>query len=78
MKPKPLSSLNHLTVPVAMSFLHGSVLANAEAAKATTAGAEHSVVERDALDLNSFSVQHRDVGARPVAAATAVSGTYRR
>jgi hypothetical protein len=25
MKPKPLSSLNHLTVPVAMLFLHGVV-----------------------------------------------------
>lgn len=33
MKPNPLSALNHLTVPVAM------LVADAEEAKATTAGA---------------------------------------
>jgi hypothetical protein len=27
MNPKPLSSLNHLTVPVAMSYLHGATCA---------------------------------------------------
>src|SRR4051812_18361476 len=63
MKPKPLSSLNHLTVPVAMSFLHGSVPANAEAAKATTAGAEHCVAGRGAPDLNTSTVLHRGAGA---------------
>src|SRR4051794_22533225 len=33
MKPKPLSSLNHLTVPVAMFFLHGQSAANAAVPK---------------------------------------------
>src|SRR5918997_168423 len=33
MKPKPLSSENHLTVPVAMLFLHGLCAAYAEAAE---------------------------------------------
>jgi hypothetical protein len=35
MKPKPLSSLNHLTVPVAMLFLHG-VVCTAYAGEAVT------------------------------------------
>jgi hypothetical protein len=30
MNPKPLSSLNHFTVPVAMLYLHGVCAANAE------------------------------------------------
>jgi hypothetical protein len=37
MNPKPLSSLNHFTVPVAMFFLHGVGAANAEDAKQPTA-----------------------------------------
>src|SRR3954451_22013065 len=39
MKPKPFSSLNHLTVPVAMYFLHGVRAAHAEMLLGTTAGA---------------------------------------
>jgi hypothetical protein len=41
MKPKPLSSLNHLTVPVAMSYLHGVCAANADDAMATNCGRVH-------------------------------------
>src|SRR4051812_31411795 len=54
-KPKPLSSLNHFTVPLAMIFLHGlcALRTRRKLQTATTAGAEHSVVERDAPDLNT-------------------------
>src|SRR3954452_13638016 len=41
MKPKPLSSLNHLTVPVAMAILLRRELRTRDACTATTAGAEH-------------------------------------
>src|SRR3954454_12967557 len=41
MKPKPLSSLNHLTVPVAMCYLHGQSAANAAGAESNNGGRLH-------------------------------------
>src|SRR3954466_1861885 len=43
MKPKPFSSLNHLTVPVAMFFLHGVFRA------ASAVGAQGNLVRAPAL-----------------------------
>src|SRR5919206_107510 len=58
MNPKPLSSLNHLTVPVAMCSLPGAyVLRNAGGAKATTTNAGTELPGR------SPGTMHTSVGA---------------
>src|SRR3954452_2815524 len=78
MKPKPLSSLNHLTVPVAMMVLHGvcALRTPRKLLRQTTAGAEHCVVERGAPNLRSraYSKDRRPPSRRAPAAITSVLG----
>src|SRR4051794_25466880 len=70
MNPKPFSSLNHFTVPVAQGFLpRGRVLRNAGGAKATTTDAGTTSPNRlpGTMDINVAAVSTRS-SARSVRA----------